>query len=489
MDAARQQVERRPGSAADHAPLLFTLQLFGGDVAAAEAELAPLSAADRAVYDQALAAWQGLPGAEAALQQLAARHPLELDPRHVVPAGRGPPRRAGPRRPVRDWTWLADGFAAGPPVARVVLGQPLPLPAGCGPVRVALSAAGAGRAGHRHPAADRVPGSLLRTRSLGSRIALRYHCPDAPPTLGSGAMIRRYAFWLRALLMLVDGLLAVGLLVVLSVLRFGPDWAFWWRLVISEPLAFLALYAFGWVGVLAYHGLYRRVPAGASVPRRRTWPAPRLSWRWCGSGPVPVQGPRREPALPPVSLPDPVRPGTDDTGRAPGRLPVVARARLQREVRRHRGRRPGVRLSRLKLLEHPELGLRIAGFVDDEEFDLTAGWSLLGRLEDLPSILHERVVDEVVICLPFSQWNLVDAIARISEEEGKIVRVPMDVLDHAFAAGKMEEAGWDTGLLARLWTGSDPCPGGQARRGLGQRRPGAHPSEPALRLRRRAGPA
>ncbi len=48
-------------------------------------------------------------------------------------------------------------------------------------------------------------------------------------------------------------------------------------------------------------------------------------------------------------------------------------------------------------------------------------------------------MDEVAICLPFSRWNLVDAIARICEDEGKIVRVPMDVLDHAFAAGKVEE--------------------------------------------------
>ena len=70
---------------------------------------------------------------------------------------------------------------------------------------------------------------------------------------------------------------------------------------------------------------------------------------------------------------------------------------------------------------------------------MPAGRTLLGPLADLPTILHERVVDEVVICLPFSQWNLVDAIARICEDEGKIVRVPMDVLDHAFAAGKVED--------------------------------------------------
>jgi hypothetical protein len=70
-------------------------------------------------------------------------------------------------------------------------------------------------------------------------------------------MIRRYAYWLRALLMLVDGLLAAGLLVALSVLRFGADWAVHWREVIAEPVAFVALYAVGWVGVLAFHGLYR----------------------------------------------------------------------------------------------------------------------------------------------------------------------------------------------------------------------------------------
>ena len=80
------------------------------------------------------------------------------------------------------------------------------------------------------------------------------------------------------------------------------------------------------------------------------------------------------------------------------------------------------------------------GYVDEDDAPgLPSGAPLLGRLADLPTILHERVVDEVAICLPFDRWNLVDAIARISEEEGKIVRVPMDVLDHAFAAGKMED--------------------------------------------------
>jgi hypothetical protein len=73
MDAALQQL-------AGNAPLRFTLRLLGGDAAAATAELASLSAADRAVYDLAVAAWQGLPGAEADLQQLAERQPLDPVP-------------------------------------------------------------------------------------------------------------------------------------------------------------------------------------------------------------------------------------------------------------------------------------------------------------------------------------------------------------------------------------------------------------------------
>ena len=137
-----------------------------------------------------------------------------------------------------------------------------------------------------------------------------------------------------------------------------------------------------------------------------------------------------------------------------------------------------------RLAEHRELGLNVLGYVDDDPtFDLPAGSSLLGRLEDLPTILHERVVDEVAICLPFSQWNLVDAIARISEEEGKIVRVPMDVLDHAFAAGKMEDL--DGTPVFSLVSGPGPHarPRRQAAGGRGERRRGPGPPEPARRCR------
>ena len=72
-------------------------------------------------------------------------------------------------------------------------------------------------------------------------------------------------------------------------------------------------------------------------------------------------------------------------------------------------------------------------------FELPTGWRYLGSSTSSSDVLHSRVIDEVAICLPFSQWNLIDAIAQLCEEEGKIVRIPMDVLDRAFAAGRMEE--------------------------------------------------
>ena len=70
-------------------------------------------------------------------------------------------------------------------------------------------------------------------------------------------MIRRYAATLRLLLMLTDGLLAALVLVSLSVVRFGENWAVWWREIIPDPVALLVVYSVGWVVALSLNGLYR----------------------------------------------------------------------------------------------------------------------------------------------------------------------------------------------------------------------------------------
>ncbi len=120
VEAARQQVDP------DNVPLLFAVQLFGGDAAGATAELAPLSAADRALYDQVVAAWQGLPGAEAALHQLAEDAPLD---RTVVAWCRLIAARHDEGDLVgrySTWLRLTSGSPPGLPVARIVFAPPIP---------------------------------------------------------------------------------------------------------------------------------------------------------------------------------------------------------------------------------------------------------------------------------------------------------------------------------------------------------------------------
>ena len=89
---------------------------------------------------------------------------------------------------------------------------------------------------------------------------------------------------------------------------------------------------------------------------------------------------------------------------------------------------------------HAELGLVVVGLLDDEPgYAEGAKWPWLGKLDDLEQVMADKVIDEVAICLPFSQWEYLDGIAYAAEEAGKIVRVPMDVLTHPFAQGKVED--------------------------------------------------
>ena len=254
-------------------------------------------------------------------------------------------------------------------------------------------------------------------------------------------MIRRHAFWFRTLLMLGDALLAMALFVLLSLWRFGPDWAVLWRRVVSEPAAFLALYALGWVVALTLNGLYR----------------PRARWSLRSEA---IDILRATVLITLVTLSVLFLFKLPDVSRLflmalfptqfVATLGLRAAIRIWMERIRREGRNTrnvlvlgagarGQAFAR-KLEDHRELGLRVIGFLDaSDEFDPPGQWDRLGTLDDLEKVLHERVVDEVAICLPFSQWSLIDAIAHLCEEEGKIVRIPMDVLERAISAGRVED--------------------------------------------------
>ena len=253
-------------------------------------------------------------------------------------------------------------------------------------------------------------------------------------------MIRRHATGFRLLLMLADGVLAAALLGVVSVLRFGADWYEHWLQFLNDPRAFAAIYALGWVAVLWLHGLYR--------PRAR-WTI-RSEVIAVGRATI-VMVFLTLSVLFVFRLPDISRTYLSLLFPLQWMVTVATRTAIRFGFMRWRasgfnqrfvlviGEGPRAQEFAAKLEDHRELGLSIRGFVDDEEWSLPRGWRHLGALDAIERLLHEVVIDEVAVCLPISQWDKMNAIAHLCEEEGKIVRVPVDVLDRAFAAGRLEE--------------------------------------------------
>ena len=253
-------------------------------------------------------------------------------------------------------------------------------------------------------------------------------------------MLRRNAVGFRTLLMLVDAILAIGLLGLVSIVRFGDEWLTHWQPIIAQPGGFAIAYAIVWVAVLWLHGLYR----------------PRARWSLRTEGlaigrAVVVVALITFSLLFAFRLPDISRTFLVLLFPAQWLTTMASRLLIRRAFERLRARGYNLRYVIVvgagprgqafaaQLEDHRELGLRVRGFVDDAVFDLPRGWKHLGPLDSIEEFLHGDVVDEVAICLPFSMLDRVNAIAHLCEEEGKIVRVPVDILDRAFATGRFEE--------------------------------------------------
>ncbi len=256
-------------------------------------------------------------------------------------------------------------------------------------------------------------------------------------------MLRRHGSELRALLAVADGVVVVSLLMALSYWRFGPDWQALWRQSLGDPALFVGLYAVIWVAVLALNGLYR----------------PRARWSLRSEARDVL---RATATMVVITLSVLFLAHLPDVSRlfllvlfpsqAVATIAVRGALRLGFESLRERGYNvryvviagagPRGRAFAEQLEAHRVLGLRVIGFVDDDaDFGgaIAPRWAYLGTLADLETVLHERVVDEVAICLPFRHWDRIDAIAALCEEEGKIVRLPMDALERTIARARLEE--------------------------------------------------
>ena len=95
--------------------------------------------------------------------------------------------------------------------------------------------------------------------------------------------------------------------------------------------------------------------------------------------------------------------------------------------------------------EHPHWGYRIAGYVSEHGVQSEShekGIAYLGLIEDIPTIVEENVIDEVVFALDRQEFHRLESLLLLLEEQGIRARLALDLFPHAKArvqVGMLEE--------------------------------------------------
>jgi exopolysaccharide biosynthesis polyprenyl glycosylphosphotransferase len=99
---------------------------------------------------------------------------------------------------------------------------------------------------------------------------------------------------------------------------------------------------------------------------------------------------------------------------------------------------------------HTELGLVVIGHIKATDHDngVFLRHPILGTMDDLETILHTRIVDEVAICLPFALEEMIEQTALLCEQEGKVVRIPVAPVERVLSLGHLENID-GTGVYSR----------------------------------------
>jgi len=277
-----------------------------------------------------------------------------------------------------------------------------------------------------------------------------------------GPLIRRHNTALRLGLLAVDAISAVALFIVISLMLFGDGWIAAWRAAGFEPSAVIVAYAAIWVGALWLHDLYRL---------RSRWSI-RSEFRDVLRADLLIAV-ASFAALFLFKLPDVSRRFLITLFVVQGIVTLASRVsiRLTLGALRDRGYNsrfmlvvgtgPNARRFADRVERRRELGLRVIGHLaiaPDASAEpgppaMVGSRAVLGTLDEIEAILHSRVVDEVAICLPAEHAALVEPITRLCEEEGRIVRIPLDDLGLTMPGGRVEE--FDGGPVLSLVYGPD----------------------------------
>jgi exopolysaccharide biosynthesis polyprenyl glycosylphosphotransferase len=244
-------------------------------------------------------------------------------------------------------------------------------------------------------------------------------------------MVRRHYALLRFALMSIDLAGAVLVFIGVAILRFGAEeWRSWWSSFGADPWLFAFVFGLAWVGALYLHGLYR------------------LRVRWSFRSEVigivrtaVVVAVATFVALFLLKLTDasrlfllllfPAQTAWTILSRTTIRSLFIAARRRKYMVRYALivGANDGAASFADRVERHPELAMEVVGHLvspgDSPADRAIPTRPLLGTVEQIESILHERVVDEVYVCLPLASLGLIEPVTRLCEEEGKVVRIPM----------------------------------------------------------------
>jgi len=92
---------------------------------------------------------------------------------------------------------------------------------------------------------------------------------------------------------------------------------------------------------------------------------------------------------------------------------------------------------------HPEWGLKILGFIDEEEMlGRSIGASqVIGVFDDISRILDENVVDEVIFIMPRNWLDRLEQYVRVCEKVGVKATISIDFFDTAIAKPVLKELG------------------------------------------------
>jgi exopolysaccharide biosynthesis polyprenyl glycosylphosphotransferase len=247
---------------------------------------------------------------------------------------------------------------------------------------------------------------------------------------------------LRVTLTTADVASSIVLFVVLSAIVLGPDWRSRWQASTGTDALIPAIaYALAWVGASWLVGLYR------------------LRARWTIGGDLrevirlgAIVASATIIVIFALNLDEVSRPLIVSLFISQMVVTFVSRLAIRAifgwfRVRGHNTRQllilgtgdTAQSFSRL-IHRHPELGLEIVGYLRPHAKGQNAvDGPILGGIDDLSRLFHERVVDEVAICLPVTDWEYIEPVTVLCREEGKAVRIPLADIGLAWFTGRVED--------------------------------------------------